>query len=340
MTSGVTAVRIAAAGIVPGGIAPTGFLPSGPGVGWAVLGFGLGMLAGAAGRVLLRRLRRGTRVPPPWLEVAVGVPWAGIVGVAGAGTLPWSWVPLLLGAGWLAMVAGVVDLRHHRLPDALTLPAVPAALILAVPLGPAAVGRAAAGAALLSGAYVLVHAVSPRSLGLGDVKLAAPVGGLLAAASWSVLLLGCALTAIVAGGVGGVLLVRSACASAPVRCGSAGGPRSRTRARPPRSRTFLTRRRVGRGGGLRTAAAAAAGRARTRAAPQAGAVPPLQVAESGRDADCRREAGPPTREAAPSRRSVGEFPLGPPMLGSAWLVVFVAALVGGGSGAVGPMAGG
>ncbi|GAA2873052.1 hypothetical protein GCM10010472_32940 [Pseudonocardia halophobica] len=275
------------AGLAASGITPNGLLPSGTVVGWALLGFGLGMLAGAAGRVLLARMRRGTRVQPPWLEVAVGVPWAGVVGTAGAGVLSWAWLPLLLGAGWLAVVASVVDVRHHRLPDALTLPALPAALLLTVPVGLAAVGRAAAGAALLAGAYLLVHAVSPRSLGLGDVKLAAPVGALSAAASWPALLLGCALTAVVGVGMAGWVVARSAprARGAGALFDGQGSP-----AAPPRSD--------------RASGAATWRRGASRSAPPA------------------------------------ELPLGPPMLGSAWLVVFVAALVGGTSGAVGPMGGG
>ncbi|MCE3553371.1 prepilin peptidase [Pseudonocardia sp. RS11V-5] len=300
MTTGMTVagpaavVRAAvAAGVVPGGISPGGYLPSGAGVGWAVLGFGLGMLAGAAGRVLLGRLRRGTHVAVPWLEVAVGVPWAVVVGTAGSGALAWSWAPLLLAAGWLAVVAGVVDLRHHRLPDALTLPALPAALLLAAPLGIAAVGRAAAGAALLAGMYLLTHTVSPRSLGLGDVKLAAPVGALLTAASWPALLVGCALTAVVSAAVAGFLVVRSV--------------------RRPRPR----------GGGV------------LRAGPPDPVAPERSDGSAGA-ATWRRGARPLAPPAGPP----AELPLGPPMLGSAWLVVFVAALMGGVSGAVGTMGGG
>lgn len=284
--------RGVAAELAAGGISPDGLLPGGTVVGWALLGFGLGMLTGAAGRVLLARMRRGTRVPPPWPEVAVGVPWAGVVGAAGAGVLPWAWLPLLLAAGWLAVVASVVDVRHHRLPDALTLPALPAALLLAVPVGLAAVGRAAAGAALLAGAYLLVHAVSPRSLGLGDVKLAAPVGALLAAASWPALLLGCALTAVAGVGMAGWVVARSAL---------------------PRARGV---------GVLLDGPGASA----------PGVAAPLRSDGASGAATWRRSAS----RSEPS----WELPLGPPMLGSAWLVVFVAALVGGASGAVGPMGGG
>lgn len=305
--------RGVAAELAASGISSDGLLPGVTGVGWAVLGFGLGMLAGAAGRVLLARMRRGTRVPPPWPEVAVGVPWAAVVGAAGAGVLPWAWVPLLLGGGWLAVVASVVDVRHHRLPDALTLPALPAALVLALPVGLAAVGRAAAGAALLAGGYLLVHAVSPRSLGLGDVKLAAPVGALSAAASWPALLLGCALTAVVSVGMAGWVVARSA------RRPRAGGTGVLL------DGVLLDGVRL-HGAQLEDV---------LLDGPEAGS--PGVAARLRSDAASGAAAW---RRGASRSRPPAELPLGPPMLGSAWLVVFVAALVGGASGAVGPTGGG
>ena len=188
-----------------GGVTPAlgpeiaGRWPEPAALGWAALGLGLGLLAGAGGRLLLRRLRRGTRVPPPWCEGAVGLLWAALAGAAGHGLLGWPWVPLLASAAWFGVVAGVVDARHHRLPDALTLPALPVALLLVIPLGGPALGRAAAGAAVLGAAYLLVHAVAPAALGAGDVKLAAPVGALGAAVGWPALLLGCALAAAMTG---------------------------------------------------------------------------------------------------------------------------------------------
>ncbi|MFR9801383.1 prepilin peptidase [Pseudonocardia sp. RS010] len=308
MTSGVTTTVLPLVTRAASAVVPAAFLPP-PRVGWAVLGFGLGMLAGAVGRVVLARLRRGARVPPPWLELAVGVPWAGVVGAAGAGVLPWPWTPLLLGAAWLTVVAGVVDVRHHRLPDALTLPALPGALLLAIPLGPAAVGRAAAGAAVLAGAYLLVHTVSPGSLGLGDVKLAAPVGALLTAASWPALLLGCALTAVVSAAAAGFVVVR------PGRRGPGQGP-------PPA------------GSAARPIPPAEPG-------PAAGAEPaPVPASTPVR---CGRSSGAWRRGAvrgSPAHLPAAELPLGPPMLGSAWLVVVVAALAGAVGGAVGPVGAG
>ncbi len=83
----------------------------------------------------------------------------------------------MAGAVLLWMVAlSVHDLRHRRLPNALTLPGA-AAILLAAALA----GRglpALAGAAALTGAYLLVHLLAPAGMGAGDVKLAIGLGGL------------------------------------------------------------------------------------------------------------------------------------------------------------------
>jgi len=166
-----------------------------------------GVGAGAGARALLRRLRRGTRIPPPWCEVVVGVAWAATGALWAAGRLPGAWVPAVLGVGWLAVAAGVVDLRHHRLPDALTLPALPAALLLLAPVGPAAVARGTAGAAVAAGVHAAVHLVDRRAVGAGDVKLAAPLGAVLAAAAWPALAAAAVLAALLTAVLGAALAV-------------------------------------------------------------------------------------------------------------------------------------
>jgi leader peptidase (prepilin peptidase) / N-methyltransferase len=166
-----------------------------------------GVPGGVAARLLLRRLRRGARVPPPWCELGVASAWFATGVTALAGVLPWRWVPLLLGLGWLAVAAGAVDLLHHRLPDALTLPALPLALLLLVPVGSAAVLRGLAGAGLAVAAYAVLHLVAPAAMGAGDVKLAAPLGAVLAAASWPALALGAAVAAVLSGGLALAALV-------------------------------------------------------------------------------------------------------------------------------------
>jgi leader peptidase (prepilin peptidase) / N-methyltransferase len=76
---------------------------------------------------------------------------------------------------WLAVLS-CCDIRQRRLPNALTLPG--AGVILLVG---AVAGRgvpALAGAAALTGVYLLVHLVAPAAMGAGDVKLAIGLGGL------------------------------------------------------------------------------------------------------------------------------------------------------------------
>jgi leader peptidase (prepilin peptidase)/N-methyltransferase len=157
---------------------------------------GLGIVAGCLARLLLARLPRGARVDPPYCELAVGTLW-GVTGYAWAqGGLDGRWVPLLLGTGWLLASAGAVDVLHRRLPDALTLPAIPVILGLVVPLGSAAVARAATGAVALGAMYLVVHLAVPGALGAGDVKLAVPLGAASSAASWGALLVGALVAAL------------------------------------------------------------------------------------------------------------------------------------------------
>ena len=84
---------------------------------------------------------------------------------------------VLLAMGWMGALS-VCDIRHRRLPNALTLPGAGAIL-----LGAAEAGRgvpALAGAAALAATYLLVHLIAPAAMGAGDVKLAIGCGGLTA----------------------------------------------------------------------------------------------------------------------------------------------------------------
>jgi leader peptidase (prepilin peptidase) / N-methyltransferase len=162
-------------------------------------GGALGVAAGAAARRLLARLRRGTRVRAPVCELAVGALWAVVGGLWGAGRLPIAWLPVLLGLGWLAVAAGLVDARHRRLPNTLTAPAACLAPLGLLPLGLVAAERGMLGAAVAALCYGLVHLLRPAALGLGDVKLAVPLGAVLGAASWSALSLGAVLAAAITG---------------------------------------------------------------------------------------------------------------------------------------------
>lgn len=176
----------------------------------ALLAALLGAAAGAGARLLLARLRRGAVVPAPWCELAVGLAWAAVGGGWAAGAVPGRWVPALLGLGWLGVAAAAVDLRHRRIPDALTLPALPLALACAVPLGGPALVMAVVGALAAVGGHAAVRLLVPRAMGAGDVKLAGPLGAVLGAAGWTAVPLAAALAALLTAAVGAVGLLTGA----------------------------------------------------------------------------------------------------------------------------------
>jgi leader peptidase (prepilin peptidase) / N-methyltransferase len=97
-------------------------------------------------------------------------------------------VPVLPAFCYLA-AAGVplafVDARERRLPDLVTLPSYPASLLLlgvAAPFVAGGTGRfvhALTGMAVAVAFCLLLLLVSPAGMGLGDVKLAGPLGAYL-----------------------------------------------------------------------------------------------------------------------------------------------------------------
>jgi leader peptidase (prepilin peptidase)/N-methyltransferase len=167
-----------------------------------LLGTTSGAAAGLSGRWLLSHLRRGTEVHSGYLAAAVGVLWAVVGWQVANGHLPVYWLPVPLTVTWFAVLLVVVDLRHSRLPDALTLPAYPA-ILAAVVLTAWLSGdwsvppRAVVGAAVFLGLHVVVRRMHPPSLGAGDVKLSGSVGAALAAAGWPCLSLAALVAAVV-----------------------------------------------------------------------------------------------------------------------------------------------
>ncbi|WP_435155137.1 prepilin peptidase [Amycolatopsis sacchari] len=165
---------------------------------FAGAGATLAMLAS----VVLARAR--APAPVPTLPVAIGT--AVLWSFAGwrwlAGAWPGWWLPVPLALATFAVPLAAADLRHRRLPNALTLPAYPAlatALVTAAAAGPGPplAIRAAAAAVLFGGAHMLVHALSRRSLGAGDVKLAGVLGAVAGAVHWMALVLAAALASVV-----------------------------------------------------------------------------------------------------------------------------------------------
>ncbi|WP_427006589.1 prepilin peptidase [Pseudarthrobacter sp. H2] len=104
-----------------------------------------------------------------------------------------------------------IDILHHLLPNRLVLPLLGAGLLLLS--FPAAVAgdagsllRGVAGAVTLFVLYLILALTSRNGIGMGDVKLAAPLGLYLGYLGWSQLFYGGAL-GFVAGGIASVVLV-------------------------------------------------------------------------------------------------------------------------------------
>jgi leader peptidase (prepilin peptidase)/N-methyltransferase len=101
-----------------------------------------------------------------------------------------------------------IDVAVRRLPDPLTATAFAgtfALLAVAALIGhqPGHLGRAAVGAACF---YLVLTAIRPGGLGLGDAKLAASAGTVLGWISWQALLSGTFAAFALAGVYGGTLL--------------------------------------------------------------------------------------------------------------------------------------
>jgi leader peptidase (prepilin peptidase) / N-methyltransferase len=120
-------------------------------------------------------------------------------------------LPAFLALGAFGVALGYIDVRRHRLPDALTFPAFAAgALLLA---GAAAAdqewgvyARAWLGAAALAGCYLLLVILRPKDMGLGDVKLAAVLGLALGWLGWGAVVIG-GFLGFLFGGLSGLALV-------------------------------------------------------------------------------------------------------------------------------------
>ncbi|ANY09511.1 prepilin peptidase [Pseudonocardia sp. HH130630-07] len=155
-----------------------------------------GALSGALTRRWLARLRRGAPVATGWCETGLGALWAAVALLVADGVVAAAWAPVLAVLAWLGVAGSATDLLRRRLPNALTVPALPLVVLALVPAGGAAVLRGLVGAVLLGGAYATVHLLVPGSLGAGDVKLAVPVGAAVTGPAWGAPVLVACLAAV------------------------------------------------------------------------------------------------------------------------------------------------
>ena len=152
--------------------------------------------------------RCGDRCGTPFaLELVTGTVLALVLGRFGAqpDTLAFAYLAVL------GVSLSAIDLAVNRLPDRLTLPAYPILIaLLAVPavtqhdLG--ALLRALLGGLALFAGYLILAVAHPGGLGGGDVKLAGLVGLALGWLGWPSLVAGAALGFVLSAGVSLALL--------------------------------------------------------------------------------------------------------------------------------------
>jgi leader peptidase (prepilin peptidase)/N-methyltransferase len=118
-----------------------------------------------------------------------------------------AYIPLL----WVLIVLSFIDLEHKLLPNRIVLPSLVAGVVLfgiAAGLGPGVSPflRALEGAAASFAFFFLLAIISPRGMGMGDVKLSSVLGLALGYLGWGRLFAGFFI-AFIAGAVGGIALI-------------------------------------------------------------------------------------------------------------------------------------
>jgi leader peptidase (prepilin peptidase)/N-methyltransferase len=118
----------------------------------------------------------------------------------------------------LLVPAAVVDIEQHRLPDVWAAVSL-AVLVGALTMGPA-IGRPLDGWQMVGGALVMalpvlvLHLVSPASMGFGDVKAAAVLGAAVGTVDWRLGAVALCLAAF-AGAAVGLVMRRQSVAFGP-----------------------------------------------------------------------------------------------------------------------------
>ncbi len=178
-----------------------------------VAAFGLlGLLMSPLAEVLIARfLPRLGQLPSRTVRITTAVVTGALFALM---TVRFGFSPALPAYLFLAVLAvqlSRLDVTHHLLPNPLVLImlcAAAALLTTSAVLVPdwSALLRAAVGGGILFLGYLILGLISPGGLGMGDVKLAAPLGMYLGYLGWTQLFYG-GLLGFVVGGVMTVLLL-------------------------------------------------------------------------------------------------------------------------------------
>lgn len=147
----------------------------------------------------------------PLVEAGTAIAFALVVGAAYAGVVPAAMLPALLYWAAVSIALALIDLDHHRLPNAIVLPSyiVTAALLLLASVLTGDYGKlvsAAIGLIALGGLYWVLAVAYPGGMGFGDVKLAGVLGMLLGWLGWAHLIVG-GFSAFLLGGLFGLMLL-------------------------------------------------------------------------------------------------------------------------------------
>jgi leader peptidase (prepilin peptidase) / N-methyltransferase len=166
-----------------------------------VIAVAAALVGGAAGYLVNRLAGRfpwgsGTTAPAvrvPFVELGTAALFAL---TAVRFRLSWE-LPAFLFLAGVGVLLALIDLRHKTLPNRVTLPAIGIGAVLlavaALATGEwSALGRAALSGAILFVVFFVLVMISPRSIGMGDAKLAALLGLYLGWLGSQVLLLGIA----------------------------------------------------------------------------------------------------------------------------------------------------
>ena len=170
-------------------------------VGAGVLG---GILSPAAEVAIARFLpRAGTRPSIPVQITTAAITFAACAAFSLRLGITFS-LPAFLFLAVMGTQLGRIDISRHLLPNPLVLTLlVGGLLLLLLPAffnkQAADLGRALAGCAILFAAYLILALISPAGIGMGDVKLAAPIGLYLGYLGWTQLLYGGLLGFIING---------------------------------------------------------------------------------------------------------------------------------------------
>lgn len=147
--------------------------------------------------------------PSAWIvHVAAGV-------LSAAAALRFGWSPAL--PAWLVLFAvlvaiSLIDLEHYIVPNRILVPLTASSVpLLAVGVLDDEVGLADFGRALLAavaslGAMLVLNLISPRGMGMGDVKLSFVLGLYLGYLGWGEVLLGFFSAFLLGAGIGVILM--------------------------------------------------------------------------------------------------------------------------------------